>query len=73
MVASRLDDEVALQILHLRDTTDLTAEHIGRRVGKTRSAVLGIVKRIRDEPIAPCECLRPENRDGGMPPRWWSR
>lgn len=71
MTIKRSDDEEILQILHLRSTTDLSADEIGRQVGRSRSAILGIEKRIRDAEI-PCACSKPENMDGSMSPMWWA-
>lgn len=63
-------DEMILSALHLRDQEGLSAEQIGGRFGASRSAVCGVFKRIADAEL-PCECERPENRDGGMPAGWW--
>ena len=70
---AREADELALNILHLRATTDLGTVAIAQRVGRTRGSVLGIEKRIRDAGSAPCACQRPENKDGGMPAKWWAK
>ena len=42
------------------------------QIGVTRSTLLGAVRRVNlAANAAPCACTRPENRDGGMPHRWW--
>ncbi len=67
----RTDREI-LETLDLHERQGLSAAQVGRRVGRSRSAVLGIVKRINDATDAvPDLCARPENRNGGMPARWW--
>jgi len=70
---ARLNDEMVLNVLHLRATTDLTAVEVGQRVGRTRGSVLGMEKRIRDAGVQPCHCVRPENKDGRMPAKWWAK
>lgn len=40
----------------------------------TRMSVTGAIDRVRKETDAvPCFCIKPENRDGGMPANWWHR
>jgi hypothetical protein len=52
----------------------LSASLIAARLGVTRSAVLGILHRVRVETDAvPCACVKPENKDGGMQAGWWRR
>lgn len=59
----------------------LTGADAAARLGVTRCAVLGLMKRVRDEtdhaelpwrPGADVH-LKPKNRDGGMPDGWWKR
>jgi hypothetical protein len=67
-------DHDMLAALALQDVDGLSAQEIGTRLGATRNAVLGMFKRVRDDDAkVPDQCLRPENCDGGMPARWWSR
>lgn len=50
------------------------AAEMERRFGvaRGRSAVLGVIKRVREHLArVPDHCTRPENRDGGMPELWW--
>lgn len=45
-------------------------EHFGTT--RPRGAVLAVKKRTGDAVTAlSCTCAKPENRDGGMAPRWW--
>lgn len=68
---SRADDERLLNIIDLKVKGLVSGPDIRRRYGLTNSALSGIMNRYRhsDEP---CACEKPENRDGGMPDRWWS-
>ncbi|GGG77680.1 hypothetical protein GCM10011415_28240 [Salipiger pallidus] len=68
--ATRSDDGHILQMLHLRDHEGMTAYAIGKRCGTSRGGVAGRFKRIRDDE-QPCACIKPENKDGALPPRWW--
>lgn len=65
-------DKEVLTILHLKDNVGMTAEDIGKRYGTTRSGILGLIKRVRDAE-KPCQCVKPENKEGGMGPLWWQR
>jgi hypothetical protein len=69
---SRADDEQYLRIMHLIDAEGQTMASVAARTGMTRSSVAGRVKRIRDTYQAQDFCRKPENRDGGMPERWWA-
>jgi hypothetical protein len=64
-------DAEVLDVMH-RATRGDTYVSIGADYGVTRSAIAGMVMRIREADL-PCECTKPENRDGGMPARWWAR
>lgn len=66
----RARDERLLLILHLRDA-GWTSRQIADHVGMTSSGVRGIVSNVLRAGAA-CACLKPENRDGGMPTMWWS-
>ena len=69
---SRGDDLFLLELLACRDHDELSAAQIGKMMGKSRSAVLGIFHRQRDGDIVACACVKPDNKDGGMPARWWA-
>jgi predicted DNA-binding protein YlxM (UPF0122 family) len=64
-----------LQALHLAERQGLSMGALGRHFGVTRSAVAGVLKRVRDDlersnadgPFA----VKPENRECGMPDLWW--
>lgn len=72
-----------LQAIDLAEREGLTAAEIAARLGGvSRSAVCGVLKRVRDDltaseaaPFPPGKgpAVRAENRDGGMPVRWWAR
>lgn len=69
-------DEETLQVLDLRDEgksaleiAQLMAQQIGRPV--TRNQIVGMWRRTGAQ--SECACVKPENRDGGMPRRWWAR
>jgi hypothetical protein len=71
MRRDRTDREV-LEILDLTERQGLSAAVVAVRMRCTRSAILGLRYRINAasnevEDVA----KRPENRDGGMPARWW--
>jgi len=79
---SRSDDEGLLHLLDLRDEHGLTFTEMAERTGRTRSSIAGAFKRFRDgdmkfvqrcadQGLPYCACQKPENRDGGMPVRWW--
>lgn len=74
---SRSEDIVALELLDLADRQGLRGAELRRRMAEiTRNSwsngrVQGLLSRLRLEP-EPCACARPENRDGGMPARWWA-
>lgn len=73
----RARDLDLLEMLDARDRRGLRGkalrEHMRKLTGETWSAgrVAGAVNRVRAEEV-PCACTRPENRNGGMPERWWA-
>lgn len=68
--APRSSDLIDLRILDLRDHEDMKPTAIGRAMGLTRNAVVGRLDRMKHDPL-PCDCRKPENRDGGMRRGWW--
>jgi transposase len=69
-----MSDEMVLEILHLVEGEGLTRRAAGARVGVSTNSVAGIVHRVRtaERDLGwEDEARKPENRDGGMPPRWW--
>jgi hypothetical protein len=62
----KLNDVQLLDVLE-RAARGESATKIGKALGLTRSSILGLLFRAR----APDACLKPENRDGGMPEGWW--
>jgi len=73
----RADDERILSILHDIDPDGgglSFSEASAKRRGLTRFAVAGIKKRtVGAADAIPCECVKPENMDGAMGPKWWRR
>lgn len=68
---ARARDEQLLMLLHLREVDGLTFGQISMKMGITRDAALGAYRRIALAYDDWCECDKPENKDGGMPPLWW--
>jgi len=76
--AGTWSDGDILRVLDRR-ANGATALEVGQSFGLSRSAILGLEKRIRDEmrledlTIRPGEvpAVKPENQDGGMPKDWW--
>lgn len=75
-------DEMMLRVLDATERQGQSAAEIGRAMGCSRSAVLGLLKRLRDDlaaseaaPFAPGQgpAVRPGNRDGDLGPLWWKR
>lgn len=67
---TRNSDMIDLRILDLRDHEGLKPAAIGRAMGLSRNAVIGRLYRMQHEDV-PCQCRKPENRDGGMRRGWW--
>lgn len=47
---------------------------LGRRWKRkfTRNQIIGLTNRVRIQADkVPCECIKPQNKDGGMPASWW--
>lgn len=63
-------DEQILTVLDLKDNEGWTLEQIGQRYGKTRSAIAGLINRVRaDEEKHDQEGIQ----NGTMPRKWWKR
>lgn len=78
-ILTREDDLRLLEALYLRENLglpyDQVAPHIPTRAGTPMSprGIMGMINRVRRAAaMHPCLCRRPENRDGGMPERWWA-
>lgn len=69
---TRAEDEALLNLLYLREFDGMGMKEIGERVGMSKNAVIGQINRVMKD-MVPCECRKPENRDGGMPNRWWKK
>jgi hypothetical protein len=71
--APQWTDAELLRVLHLNEVDGLSCVQIAQRFGVTRNAIVGITNRIRaDMRKVPDRAVKPENRDGGMPARWWA-
>jgi hypothetical protein len=68
---SRADDELLLTMLDMRDHEGVRPADIAAQVGKSKSAVCGLFHRVRVQEVGG-ECRKPENREGGMPRKWWA-
>ncbi len=65
-----LTDEQILEILALHDVDGLSFAEVGKRVGKTRSAIAGLKRRVNWDTDMVDET--PE-LNGTLPARWWKR
>lgn len=71
---SDLTDMQILDIMDLMDRCGLSGAQVAARYGRSRGSILGLRYRIlRDLELSERgpTARQPENRDGGMPPRWW--
>lgn len=73
-------DEQILSILDRHERGRESAAEIARTYGVSRSSILGIIFRVNADtdraeraplPFGYSSPSKPENLDGGMPPRWW--
>lgn len=69
---SEFTDKQILTMLDLRDHEGWTAKAIGERFGVSKGTIIGLFDRIRKKE-QPDACLKAENRNGGMPRKWWKR
>jgi transcriptional regulator len=74
VIAKTRDEDIqVLEILYLRECCGWTAASVAHELGTTRNADIGHTNRIRTEhEQVACTCVKPENKDGGMPERWWA-
>ena len=78
MARTREDDIVLLEVLDGHDNAGLRGmplrDYVRRQTGVelTNGQVQGIRHRARQASKVPCKCHKRENRDGGMPERWWA-
>lgn len=76
---SRGADELALDVLHLRDNAGLSFGRIAAILTEkhgqpvTKNGCISLARRFGDDVALPCLCEEPENQDGGMPERWWAK
>lgn len=70
-IKTRDDDLRVLKILDQADHGDASGAR--ERFGLTNGTLQGLRNRtVYAAGRIPCECAKPENRDGGMPRRWWA-
>lgn len=65
-------DSELLTALDLYENEGLPCSAIAERMAASKNAIVGVIDRIR-RADKPDDCLRPENRDGGMLRLWWVR
>jgi hypothetical protein len=70
---TRQDDEEILEMLFMRDGLGMYKSAIARKLSVTKNTVIGKLFRVKAEEVLDCNCTRPENRDWGMPERWWKQ
>lgn len=64
------DDREILDVLD-RFKSGQSYQVIADRYAVTRNSIAGMVNRFKAMNPEPCACVKPENRDGGMPFGWW--
>lgn len=70
---TRADDELELEVLHLRENKKLKMAVVRERCRVSTGFISGLQNRVRKNAARhPCQCRRKANRDGGMRQRWWS-
>lgn len=70
---TRIEDELELQVLDLRQNKELPGGVVMAQLGVSRGFISGLESRVRKAVDAhPCKCRRKANRDGGMRQRWWA-
>jgi hypothetical protein len=63
-------EEDILMALHLRDHEGMMFKDIGARLGRTASAVIGLLNRINND----TDKSDPDgNQNGTMKPLWWKK
>lgn len=71
--ADRAQDLRDLLMLHLLENEGYSAAELAPRFGTSRAAIEGFRNRTSTfVRRMGCACEKPENRDGGMPERWWA-
>ena len=71
--ATREQDLELLHILDLHKNQGLSGGKIAKQLKTTKNSIIGKIHRVRMDEILECRCVRLENKDGGMPPRWWEQ
>jgi hypothetical protein len=72
-VSAHWTDREILEVLDAFERQGVSSPVIARKMGVTPKAILNLRDRINSEADkVECKATRAENRDGGMPPRWWA-
>lgn len=71
VLPARQADEALLNVLDAIYVRGLSGTALREATGLSKGALAGIRSRYRDSDL-PCECVKAENKDGGMPSRWWA-
>jgi len=66
----RARDNRDLMALHLVESEQFSCTDAGKKLGITKSAVIGMRWRVNTQEVNDL-CVKPENQDGGMPNLWW--
>lgn len=73
-MSQQYSDDEAVELLYLHYNLGISASIIGQWFGTSKRSVLGFTFRIRKQiELHECKCVKPENKDGGMPEKWWVR
>lgn len=59
-------DAEMLEALYMRDSQGMTFERIGKKLGRSKNSVIGMLHRIKAE-------TERSKHDGKMGPRWWAK
>lgn len=69
-IQTRMQDERDLMALHMVGNEKLSCAQAGKELGLSKNAVIGVRWRVNVSDKSDV-CLKPENKDGGMPELWW--
>ncbi len=75
MMSATWSDEQILDVMDRHERCGESTTAIAMSYGKTRNTTLGLIFRVRKAQAGHNDdkVVKPENRDGGMPARWWDR
>lgn len=69
-LTDRERDERDLEALDARSRR-VKVWQISAALGVSETHINSVCRKVREEADADCDCLKPENKDGGMPAGWW--